>query len=58
MRRGVSAAAVLLFAFLAMGRSHAQPTYPLYPTFDCWDPVSDTEVRLHFGVTNLTTTAV
>jgi hypothetical protein len=57
MRKEVSAAVVLLAACLGASTARAQ-SVPLYPNFECWETVSATEVRLHFGVTNLSTVDV
>jgi hypothetical protein len=53
MFRRTLACAVLAYCVLALsGQALAQE--PLFPVLDCWEDVTETEVHLHIGVTNLT----
>jgi hypothetical protein len=48
---------LILCALVPSSLAQAQAD-PLYPVLECWDQAGDTEVRLHFGVTNLLTAEV
>jgi hypothetical protein len=50
-RRTLASAALVSCVLMLSGDALAQQ--PLFPVLDCWEEVSETEVRLHIGVTNL-----